>query len=119
VATKNRRRLATHDLSHLDYIDLVVHKGVLIAGAERVADSWQRCLTAHHLDPESRSAPHVITESELRVSREPLHNLIVDAQEEIDRLFAIVRPQEYVVLLCNQDGVAIHHRGDEDQGGRF
>jgi AraC-like DNA-binding protein/PAS domain-containing protein len=108
-------RRAREGLSHVDYVDLVVRKGALIAGAEPVADSWQRCLTAHHLDPENRSAPHVVTENELRASREPLHNLILDAQEEIDRLYTIVRPQEYVVLLCNRDGMAIHHRGDQSK----
>ena len=78
-----------------------------------MATSWRRCLTAHHLDPEIQAAPHIITEKELRDTREPLRNLILHAQEELDRLYAIVGPQQYVVLLCDRDGVAIYHRGDE------
>ena len=78
-----------------------------------MATSWRRCLTAHHLDPEIQTAPHIITEQEIKDSREPLRNLILHAQEELDRLYAIVGPQQYVVLLCDRDGVAIHHRGDE------
>jgi AraC-like DNA-binding protein len=61
----------------------------------------------------------LLTERELRISREPLHSFLLQAQEEIDRLYAIVRPQSYVVLLCNSDGVAIHHRGDESKEHEF
>src|ERR1700751_4947970 len=103
-------------LSHVDCVDLVFRKGALVAGVEEVASSWRRCLTTHHLDPQIQAAPHIITEKELRDSREPLHNLILHAQEELDRLYAIVGPQQYVVLLCDRDGVAIHHRGDESLG---
>ena len=100
-------------LSHVDCIDLVVRKGALVPGVEEVVTSWRRCLTAHHLDPEIQAAPHIITEKEIKDSREPLRNFILHAQEELDRLYAIVGPQQYVVLLCDGDGVAIHHRGDE------
>jgi transcriptional regulator of acetoin/glycerol metabolism len=78
-----------------------------------MATSWRRCLTARHLDREIQAAPHIITEKEIKDSREPLRNLILHGREELDRLHAIVGPQQYVVLLCNRDGVAIHHCGDE------
>jgi AraC-like DNA-binding protein len=110
---KNRTQRSLDGLSHGDYIDLVVRKGTLIPGVEEMATSWRRCLTAHHLDPEIRAAPHIITEKELRDSREPLRTLILHAQEDLDRLYAIVGPQQYVVLLCDRDGIAIHHRGNE------
>ena len=113
VANKNRTQRLIDGLSHVDYLDLVVRKGTLVPGVEEMAPSWRRCLTAHHLDPEIQAAPHIITEKELRDSREPLRNLILHAQEELDRLYAIVGPQQYVVLLCDRDGVAIHHRGEE------
>jgi hypothetical protein len=61
----------------------------------------------------------LLTERELRISREPLDSFLLQAQEKIDRLFAIVRPQSYVVLLCNSDGVAIHHRGDDSKDQEF
>src|ERR1700688_1583026 len=77
--------------------DLVFRKGTLVTGVEEIATSWRRCLTAHHLDPEIQAAPHIITEKELRDSRELLH-----AQEELDRLYAVVGPQQYVVLLWRQ-----------------
>jgi transcriptional regulator of acetoin/glycerol metabolism len=113
AASKNRTPRSIDGLSHVDCIDLVVGKGALVPGIEEMATSWRRCLTAHHLDPEIQGAPHIITAKEIKESREPLRNLILHAQEELDRLYAIVGPQQYVVLLCNSDGVAIHHRGDE------
>src|SRR6201987_860460 len=106
-------------LSHVDCVDLVFRKGALVPGVEEVATSWQRCLTAHHLDPEIQATPHIITEKQLRDSREPLRSLILHSQEELDRLYAIVGPQQYVVLLCDSDGVAIHHRGNESLADAF
>jgi AraC-like DNA-binding protein len=84
-----------------------------------VHDSWRRCVAEHHVDPRSRTAPNVITQSELKVSSEPLGDVILHAREEIDRLYAIVRQEGYVVLLCNGDGVAIHHRGDPARADEF
>ena len=91
----------------------------LNSAVEEVSDSWRRCLVDFHVDPRSRSAPNVVTPSELRVSKEPTADVIAQAREEIDRLYAIVRQQGYVVLLCNKDGVAIHHRGDENRANDF
>jgi len=91
----------------------------LISTPEEVYDSWRRCMAEYHVDPRSRTAPHIITEAELKVSSEPLADVIVHAREEIDRLYAIVRQQGYVVLLCDENGVAIHHRGDEARADEF
>jgi AraC-like DNA-binding protein len=113
AANKNRTQPSIDGLSHVDCVDLVVRNDTLVTGVEEIETSWRRCLTAHHLDPGIQGAPHIITEKEINYSREPLRNVIVHAQEELDRLYAIVGPQKYVVLLCNRDGVAIHHRGDE------
>jgi transcriptional regulator of acetoin/glycerol metabolism len=65
------------------------------------------------------SAPHVVTQNELKVFREPLENILVQAQEEINRLYAVLRQHGYVVLLCDRKGVAIHHRGDPSKASEF
>lgn len=119
AANRNRTQSSIDGLSHVDCIDLAVRKGTLVPGIEEVVTSWRRCLTAHHLDPEIQTAPHIITEREIKDFREPLRNVIFHAQEELDRLYAIVGPQQYVVLLCNKDGVAIHHRGDESMADAY
>ena len=84
-----------------------------------LSNSWHRCLVHYHVDPKSATTPNVVTQTELRTSKEPAWDVIEQAREEIDRLYAIVRQQEYVVLLCNKDGVAIHHRGDERRADDF
>ena len=84
-----------------------------------ISDSWRRCLAEYRVDAASRSKPNVITEDELSHSREPLAKTLAEAQEEIDRLYAVVRQQAYVVLLCNSDGIAVHHRGDEARADEF
>jgi transcriptional regulator of acetoin/glycerol metabolism/AraC-like DNA-binding protein len=107
------------NVSHDERIELVADGASESLQPEPIDDSWRRCLRDFRVDPKSSSVPHLLTERELRISREPLHSFLVQAQEEIDRLYAIVRPQSYVVLLCNRDGVAIHHRGDESKEHEF
>src|ERR1700745_1192980 len=107
------------DMSHEERIGLVADGASESFQPEAIPDSWQRCLLDFHVDPRSSSIPQLLTERELRISRQPLDSFLVQAQEEIDRLYAIVRPESYVVLLCNSDGVAIHHRGDESKDHEF
>src|SRR5215510_6368227 len=107
------------DLSHEERLELVTDGASENTQPEAIDDSWRRSLLDFHVDPRSSSKPHLLTERELRISREPLDSFLLQAQEEIDRLYAIVRPQSYVVLLCNGDGVAIHHRGDDRKDQEF
>ncbi len=90
-----------------------------ISAVEEVSNSWRRCMADYHVNPKDPSAPNVVTQSELSASKEPVADIIGHAREEIDRLYAIVRQQGYVVLLCNSSGVAIHHRGDETRADDF
>ena len=107
------------DVSHEERIESMADGASKGLQPEAIDDSWRRCRLDFHVDPRSTSVPHLLTERELKISREPLRNFLLQAQEEIDRLYAIVRPQSYVVLLCNSDGVAIHHRGDESKDHEF
>jgi len=89
------------------------------SAVDEISNSWHRCMADYHVDPKNQSAPNVVTQSELKVSKEPVADIITHAREEIDRLYAIVRQQGYVVLLCNSAGIAIHHRGDESRADDF
>jgi AraC-like DNA-binding protein len=109
----------TSESRHLHQIESVVQGGDATSDLEEVSASWRRCTAELLVNPDGRAAPHIVTDSELRVFREPLDKAIVYAQEEVDRLYAIVRQEGYVVLLCNTDGIAIHHRGDEAQAEQF
>src|SRR5215470_5117548 len=119
VAAKLRTVPTALESRHLHQIEAVVHGKSSSTELEPVSTSWKRCSSELLVDPGAPSAPNILTECELRISREPFGKAIQQAQEEIDRLYAIVRQEGYVVLLCNTDGVAIHHRGDEGQAERF
>jgi len=89
------------------------------SAVDEISNSWHRCMADYHVDPKDQSAPNVVTQTELKASKEPVADIITHAREEIDRLYAIVRQQGYVVLLCNSTGIAIHHRGDESRADDF
>jgi AraC-like DNA-binding protein len=119
TAAKPRIARRTTESRHLDQIDSVVQGEGATSDLEEVSASWRRCTAELLIKPDGRAAPHIVTDSELRVFREPLDKAIVYAQEEVDRLYSIVRQEGYVVLLCNTDGIAIHHRGEEALAEQF
>src|SRR5215471_16152019 len=88
-------------------------------GIEEVSSSWQRSANKHAVDPDSIQAPRILTSRELNELREPLHELILSAQEEIDRLYKVVRDAGYTLLFCDTEGVAVEHRGDDADASRF
>src|SRR5580692_3948257 len=106
-------------VSHVDLIQSAASgAGVPFEPAE-VLDSWRRCTIEHHINPDRPAMPHIITASELRASRERLGKILDLAQEEIDRLYAIVSQEHYVVLFCDTQGIAIYHRGNEAMADQF
>jgi AraC-like DNA-binding protein len=106
-------------LSHGDRVELNVGSDNLLAEPEEIFGSWRRSLLDFRVDARDLSAPHIVTQNELKISRGPMENILAQAQDEIDRLYAVVRQHAYVVLLCNRDGVAIHHRGDDSNADEF
>ena len=104
---------------HVQMTEPVLPHTPPISAVEEISNSWRRCLADYHVDPQDPAEPNVVTQNELKASKEPIADIIVHAREEIDRLYAIVRQQGYVVLLCNNTGVAIHHRGDESRAEDF
>jgi transcriptional regulator of acetoin/glycerol metabolism len=104
---------------HVDRIDSVVSGQGEPSQAIEVEDSWKRCAVDYRLDPGNRSAPNILTESELRICRESFENVIAHAREEVDRLYGVLREAGYVILLCDPAGVAIQHRGNQSQADQF
>ena len=88
-------------------------------GVEPVSASWRRSATEHRVDPLNSEAPRILLPHELKDFREPLGELIFTAQEEIDRLYRVVREAGYTVLFCDTAGVAVEHRGDNADASRF
>ncbi len=104
---------------HAEHVHSVVEGGTPAPGIEEVSTSWQRSARSHGVDPGAAVAPHVLTQHEIAALREPLGDLICSAREEIHRLYQLVRRAGYTVLLCNSDGVAVEHRGQDAEADRF
>lgn len=93
-----------------------------IAGANapaHVLASWRRSLKDYHVDPSSVRPPYILTQSELNGRLEPLGGLIDVGRGELNQLYSLVRATNYVVLLCDVNGVAIDHRGNDLEADRF
>src|SRR5215831_13938417 len=104
---------------HAEQVHLLAQGDVVELGFDEIANSWQRSITRHGIDPESKEAPRILTCGELTLLREPLDRLIFSAQEEIDRLYKVVREAGYTVLFCDTAGVAVEHRGDDANASLF
>src|SRR5258708_999081 len=105
--------------THAEHVYSVAERRMSAPGAEHVSISWQRCANTHGLDPVGSAAPRILTRCELGELREPLEDLILSAQEELDRLFGLVRQAGYTVLFCDTTGSAIEHRGDDAEANRL
>jgi AraC-like DNA-binding protein len=119
TAAKLRIPRQTAESRHLDQVESAIQGGHPRPDLEEVSASWRRCTGQLLVSPDSPAVPHIVTDSELRAFREPLTKALLHAHEEIDRLYAIVRPEGYVILLCNTDGVAIYHRGEQALADQF
>ena len=106
-------RTAVH---HAERVYLVT-QGAAEPHIEELATSWQR--STNSVDPLDSRAPRILTTGEVKDSREPLGNLISTAQEELDRLYKVVREAGYTILFCDTAGVAIEHRGDATEASQF
>ena len=106
-------------VQHAKHVYLVAQGDTPAGGIEEVSTSWRRSATEYGVDPDSREAPRILMSQELKELREPLDQLIFGAQEEIDRLYKLVREAGYTLLFCDTAGIAVEHRGDEADASRF
>ena len=104
---------------HAQHVYWVTQGKVPAGRIEEVSSSWQRSANEFGVDAGSSEAPRVLSSYELRPLREPLDRLIFSAQEEIDRLYKVVREAGYTLLFCDTTGIAVEHRGDETDASRF
>ena len=104
---------------HSEQVYLVAQGAVPAPGIEGISPSWRRSANAHGVNPDSSEAPRILTSREVKEIREPLDKLIFSAQEEIHRLYKVVREAGYTLLFCDTDGVAVEHRGEDGDASRF
>src|SRR6516165_7498909 len=76
---------------HSKQVYLVAQGGSSEPGLEEVSPSWRRSANTHGVDPDGTEAPRILTSGEVKELRGPLDKLIFNAQEEIDRLYKVVR----------------------------
>src|SRR6185437_7947845 len=85
---------------HAERVCSVVEVGTLPFGIEDVSASWQRSAIEHGVDPLRDDPPRILSSRELKDLREPVGNLIFSAQDELDRLYKMVREAGYTLLFC-------------------
>jgi transcriptional regulator of acetoin/glycerol metabolism len=85
----------------------------------RYPRSWKRSAANYKIDPDSDDPPRILTTAELKDYREKADRLIAIARDELDSLYRIVWRARYVLLLSNERGVTIDHRGEPTEAARF
>jgi GAF domain-containing protein len=106
-------------VQHAEHVYSVAQGDTPAIGIEEVSASWRRSATEHGVDPLHNEAPRILSPHELKDFREPVDELICSAQDEIDRLYKVVREAGYTLLFCDTAGVAVEHRGDDADASRF
>ena len=120
MATSKRSAGAIHaPAQHAEHVHLVAQGDAPAPGMEEVSTSWQRSANKYGVDPVDSTAPRIVTAQELKDLREPIEKLIFNAQEELDRLYKVVRKAGYAVLFCDTTGVAVEHRGEDTEAEQF
>ena len=105
--------------THAEYVYRVAEGQTPAQGIEQVSTSWQRCANMYGVNPVDNAAPRILTHQEIKDLREPLEDLALSAQQEIDRLYGLVRQAGYTILFCDTTGVAVEHRGEDAEANRF
>jgi AraC-like DNA-binding protein len=104
---------------HAEFVYSVAEGAAPAPDIEPLSTSWRRSATRYGVDPSDGDAPRILTSGELKQSREPLGKLIFSAQEEIGRLYEVVREAGYTILFCDTAGVAVEHRGEDVEASGF
>jgi transcriptional regulator of acetoin/glycerol metabolism len=104
---------------HGDRVSAAIDGRVKAVDEDMVLNSWRRSANAHRIDPLSTQSPRLLTAGELQDFQTPAARLIGIAGVELDRLYNLVRPTRYVILLCDTNGVVIDHRGEAAEAAQF
>ena len=96
--------------AHAEHVYTCAQQNSAAASSPIVA-SWRRCMTMYQLAPEDKRTPLRLTEQEFSVAREQSDQLIADARDELDRLFATVGKAGCCLLLTDRNGIALERRG--------
>jgi AraC-like DNA-binding protein len=104
---------------HAELAYSVAEGAAAAPGIEELSSSWRRSASKYGVDPADDKAPRILTSGELKGLSEPVGKLVYSAQEEIDRLYKVVREAGYTLLFCDTSGVAVEHRGEAAKANQF
>jgi len=104
---------------HVRRIETALAEPPKASNGDPISSSWRRSVDRFRIDPASMDELHILPFPELSALRERSRLLVEAAQPELDRLYQIVRPARYVVLLTDEDGVVVDHRGAEEDAEQF
>jgi len=68
---------------HADLVESAVAAENSVQTDSEIVLSWRRCSSDYHVDPRSTATPHIITQTELALFKEPVSDVLLHAREEI------------------------------------
>jgi len=83
-----------------------------IATANRITQSWIRCLDEYRLDPGTCAEPEVVSPAELQERQERLADVQAVAKVEMANLYQQLAGSGYAIMLTDREGVLLNYFGD-------
>jgi transcriptional regulator of acetoin/glycerol metabolism len=83
-----------------------------IGAANRITESWVRCLDEYKLDPATSAEPEVVPAPELRDRQERLSQMQAVSKAEMANLYQQLAGSGYAIIMTDRDGVLLNYFGD-------
>jgi transcriptional regulator of acetoin/glycerol metabolism len=83
-----------------------------IGTANRITQSWIRCLDEYRLDPGTCAEPEVVAPAELQERQERLADVQAVAKVEMANLYQQLAGSGYAIMLTDREGVLLNYFGD-------
>jgi transcriptional regulator of acetoin/glycerol metabolism len=102
-------------VEHVNRVRSVVQSrsGAERAGAaNRITQSWIRCLDEYRLDPGTCAEPEVVPAAELLARQERLADVQAVAKVEMSNLYQQLAGSGYAIMLTDREGVLLNYFGD-------
>lgn len=77
-----------------------------------IAQSWQRCVRDHHLNPDHAPSSHVLSHSKLKEHQQRMDFLVNVAVSEMEHLYGYMSTSGYSVILADKTGYVMKKFGD-------
>jgi transcriptional regulator of acetoin/glycerol metabolism len=102
-------------VEHVNRVRSVVQSGngpERVGAANRITQSWIRCLDEYRLDPGTCAEPEVVPAAELLARQERLADVQAVAKVEMANLYQQLAGSGYAIMLTDREGVLLNYFGD-------